>query len=67
MSVAHENARRIISDILGKQNIERVWFVGCGGSLTGFWPGNTFWTVKRQNWLSVISPVMNLSTPRQKH
>ncbi|MDI8650313.1 SIS domain-containing protein, partial [Salmonella enterica subsp. enterica serovar Montevideo] len=22
MSVAHENARRIISDILGKQNIE---------------------------------------------
>ncbi|EBP5615034.1 SIS domain-containing protein, partial [Salmonella enterica] len=28
MSVAHENARRIISDILGKQNIERVWFVG---------------------------------------
>lgn len=35
MSVAHENARRIISDILGKQNIEHVWFVGCGGSLTG--------------------------------
>ncbi|WP_447348485.1 hypothetical protein, partial [Salmonella enterica] len=25
MSVAHENARRIISDILGKRNIERVW------------------------------------------
>lgn len=42
MSVAHENARRIISDILGKQNIERVWFVGCGGSLTGFWPGKYF-------------------------
>ncbi len=42
MSVAHENARRIISDILGKQNIERVWFVGCGGSLTGFWPWKYF-------------------------
>lgn len=42
MSVAHENARRIISDILGKQNIERVWFVGCGGSLTGFWRGKYF-------------------------
>lgn len=42
MSIAHENARRIISDILGKQNIERVWFVGCGGSLTGFWPGKYF-------------------------
>ncbi|ENZ2323089.1 SIS domain-containing protein [Salmonella enterica] len=42
MSVAHKTANRIISDILRKQKIERVWFVGCGGSLTGFWPGKYF-------------------------
>ncbi|SSI45572.1 phosphosugar isomerase [Klebsiella pneumoniae] len=42
MSIAHQNAHTIIRDILSKQHIERVWFVGCGGSLTGFWPGKYF-------------------------
>ena len=42
MSIAHKNAHTIIRDILSKQHIERVWFVGCGGSLTGFWPGKYF-------------------------
>ena len=46
MSIAHKNAHTIIRDILSKQHIERVWFVGCGGSLTGFWPGNIFSIVK---------------------
>ena len=39
MSIAQKNAHHIIRDILTRQRIERVWFVGCGGSLTGFWPG----------------------------
>ncbi|MCV5391646.1 SIS domain-containing protein, partial [Escherichia coli] len=30
MSIAHQNAHTIIRDILSKQHIERVWFVGCG-------------------------------------
>lgn len=42
MSVAHDTVNKIIADILTKQKIERVWFVGCGGSLTGFWPGKYF-------------------------
>ena len=28
MSIAHKNAHTIIRDILSKQHIERVWFVG---------------------------------------
>lgn len=42
MSIAQKNAHHIIRDILTRQRIERVWFVGCGGSLTGFWPGKYF-------------------------
>ena len=52
MSIAHQNAHTIIRDILSKQHIERVWFVGCGGSLTGSWP-------------SAMLPVMNLSMRRR--
>ena len=42
MSIAHQNAHTIIRDFLSKQHIERVWFAGCGGSLTGASPENYF-------------------------
>ncbi len=65
MSIAHQNAHTIIRDILSKQHIERVWFVGCGGSLTGFWPGKYFLDCEAKSWPSAMLPVMNLSMRRR--
>ncbi|WP_110877454.1 SIS domain-containing protein [Franconibacter helveticus] len=43
MSHPHEQSRKIISTLLqNKPAIERVYFVGCGGSLTGFYPAKYF-------------------------
>ena len=42
-----EKVRKIISEIVEKQEINTVYFVGCGGSLSGFFPAKYF-SVKKQ-------------------
>ena len=37
-----EKVRKIISEIVEKQEINTVYFVGCGGSLSGFFPAKYF-------------------------
>ncbi|MFR3124532.1 MAG: hypothetical protein ACLTN0_03310 [Coprococcus phoceensis] len=42
-----EKVRKIISEIVEKQEINTVYFVGCGGSLSGFFLLNIS-SVKKQ-------------------
>ena len=37
-----DKVRKIISEIVEKQEINTVYFVGCGGSLSGFFPAKYF-------------------------
>lgn len=37
-----EKVKKIVSDILAKQKINTVYYVGCGGSLSGFFPAKYF-------------------------
>lgn len=34
-----EKVKKIVSDILAKHKVNTVYYVGCGGSLSGFFPG----------------------------
>ena len=37
-----EKAREIVSSILKERQIDTIYFVGCGGSLAGFFPAKYF-------------------------
>lgn len=37
-----EKAREIVKDILAKKKINTVYYIGCGGSLSGFYPAKYF-------------------------
>lgn len=39
-----QKVKEIVSDILAKQEINTVYYVGCGGSLSGFFPSKYFLT-----------------------
>ena len=44
-----EKVRKIISEIVEKQEINTVYFVGCGGSLSGFFPAKYFLSEETMN------------------
>ena len=46
-----EKVRKIISEIVEKQEINTVYFVGCGGSLSGFFPAKYFLSEETTQWL----------------
>ena len=39
-----EKAREIVSSILKERTVDNIYFVGCGGSLVGFYPAKYFLT-----------------------
>ena len=39
-----EKAREIVGSILKERTVDNIYFVGCGGSLVGFYPAKYFLT-----------------------
>ena len=37
-----KKAREIVNSILKERTVENIYFVGCGGSLVGFYPAKYF-------------------------